>query len=91
MLEDYQAGLFARTANTHGEITDAGLDEDEMQESREPEAREYVLNSNPDRMRFHYPNCRSVDTIKAENRVDVVSTREDLIAEGYVPCGNCKP
>ena len=49
----------------------------------------YVLNKNTGK--FHYPDCKSVGDMKAKNRMDVDWTRERVIAEGYQPCGNCKP
>ncbi|MBQ2954970.1 MAG: hypothetical protein IJE08_00765 [Clostridia bacterium] len=60
-------------------------------EKPETERREYVLNANPSRMRFHKPSCRSVKDIKDENRRDFTGTRDEVIGMGYVPCGNCKP
>ena len=50
---------------------------------------DYVLNLHT--MKFHYPDCSSVDNIAADNRQDYTGTREDLIARGFTPCGNCKP
>jgi hypothetical protein len=29
--------------------------------------------------------------MKAENRQDYIGTREELIAQGYAPCGICDP
>ena len=49
----------------------------------------YVLNKNTGK--FHYPTCESVADIKAKNRMDVDWPRERVIAEGYQPCGGCKP
>lgn len=54
-----------------------------------PEGRDYVLNTNT--MKFHYPTCSSVKDIKDNNRKDVHATRESIIAQGYSPCGKCKP
>lgn len=55
----------------------------------EKEGINYVLNTNS--RKFHYPSCSSADDIKASNRRDVVATREELIAQGYKPCGRCHP
>lgn len=79
----------AASKGIDGEDADA-VEEDSL-EGQDPQVRSYVLNTNPSRMRFHYPDCRSVSTIKPENRQDVEATREELEAEGYSPCGNCKP
>lgn len=70
---------------------DADATEEGSSEELGSEVRSYVLNTNPSRMRFHYPDCRSVSTIKPENRRDVEATREEIVAKGYSPCGNCKP
>lgn len=72
---------------------DRDLPDPEPEPDPEPASGEitYVLNANPERMRFHKPTCRDVDSIKPENRVDFYGTRDEAIALGYVPCGHCKP
>lgn len=57
--------------------------------TREGQEREYVLNTNT--KRFHLPECGSVEQIKPKNRKEYVGTREELVADGYQPCGSCKP
>ena len=49
----------------------------------------YVLNTNT--MKFHYPSCSSAQKISSKNRKDYTGSREDLINQGYNPCGNCHP
>ena len=49
----------------------------------------YILNTNS--KKFHYPNCGSLKDIKEHNRQTTSKSREELIEEGYSPCGNCKP
>ena len=49
----------------------------------------YVVNKNTGK--FHYPSCSSVPKIRAKNRMDSNQTRDELIAQGYVPCKNCNP
>lgn len=49
----------------------------------------YVLNTNT--MKFHYPSCSSAQKISSKNRKDYTGSREDLISQGYDPCGNCHP
>ena len=53
------------------------------------EEERYVLNTSSHK--FHLPTCSSVESIKEDNRQDYTGTREDLIAQGYSPCGQCKP
>ena len=49
----------------------------------------YVLNTNT--KKFHYPYCGSVTSMKESNKKETNETREELIAQGYKACGNCKP
>ena len=50
---------------------------------------DYILNTNT--RRFHWPDCRSVTKIKPENMQPYTGTRDDVLAQGFIPCGNCKP
>lgn len=43
---------------------------------------------NPRSMKFHYTNCR---TIKHPKNFVPIESRDEAIAEGYVPCGVCRP
>ncbi len=61
-------------------------------ESVEPETgktMEYVLNTSS--KKFHKPDCSGVAKLKEENRQNYSGTREKLTADGYEPCGICKP
>ena len=49
----------------------------------------YVLNTNT--MKFHLPDCSSAGDISEQNRETTDQTRDELIAEGYAPCGRCNP
>lgn len=49
----------------------------------------YVLNTSS--KRFHLPTCDSVSTISAKNKAGSDKSRNELIAEGYKPCGSCNP
>lgn len=49
----------------------------------------FVLNTNT--MKFHSPDCASARSISDKNRKETDKSREELIAEGYEPCGSCKP
>lgn len=50
---------------------------------------DYILNTSS--KKFHYPSCRSAATIADHNRQEYTGTRDQLIAMGYSPCGNCDP
>ena len=65
------------------DVADTG--EQHMTEST-GDAQAYVLNTKS--MKFHYPSCSGLPT---KNRADTTATRDKLIAQGYSPCGICKP
>lgn len=50
---------------------------------------DFVLNTKS--KKFHTPDCGNGKTIKDENRGEFSGTRDELIAQGYSPCGNCDP
>ena len=54
-----------------------------------PSSVTYILNKNTGK--FHRPDCKSVQQMKAKNRMDVDWSRDKVIAEGYEPCKNCNP
>ena len=54
--------------------------------SEEPQ---YVCNTNT--KKFHYPGCDSVKQMNESNRMNTNLSRDELIAQGYQPCGNCRP
>ena len=49
----------------------------------------YILNNNT--MKFHRPGCSSVQKISEKNYGESSLSRDELIAQGYSPCGNCDP
>lgn len=49
----------------------------------------YILNTNT--RKFHYPDCKSVKQMKDKNKSEFSGTRDEAIAQGYSPCGNCHP
>lgn len=49
----------------------------------------YVLNTRS--MRFHRPDCDSVRDMKQANRLAIDDSREEIVSQGYRPCGRCNP
>ena len=49
----------------------------------------YILNTNT--KKFHYPNCHSAESISDKNKQSYTGDRQELIDDGYSPCGNCDP
>lgn len=51
--------------------------------------KNYVLNTNSHK--FHRSDCTGISDMKESARQNYKGTRENLIAQGYAPCGKCKP
>ncbi len=52
-------------------------------------ARRHILNTRTGK--FHLPSCRDAASVSARNRKERVCPREELLREGYLPCGKCRP
>ena len=71
-------------------VNDGTGQEDSDQASGETsEVIRYVCNTNT--KKFHYPSCDSVKQMNESNRMNTNQSRDELIAQGYQPCGNCRP
>ena len=55
----------------------------------EGEAVTYILNTSS--RKFHYPDCSGVANMSEANKETFTGSREELIAQGYAPCGQCNP
>lgn len=60
-----------------------------LESQAEEQETDYVLNTSS--KKFHRPDCPSVDSMSGKNRQEYHGTREELIAQGYEPCGSCHP
>ena len=49
----------------------------------------YILNTKSHK--FHTPECSAVEKISESNKSDYFGNREELIDQGYEPCGYCHP
>ena len=49
----------------------------------------YIINENS--KKFHKPSCEAVDKMSEKNKKKYTGTRENLIKNGYEPCGLCNP
>lgn len=97
---DYATGESKLAESTQPEQTPAVVvptptPEPEVQPSDEPDTgnqssqANYILNTNT--KKFHYPSCSSVDDMKEKNKQEFFGTRDEAVAQGYSPCGRCKP
>ena len=60
----------------------------EVQPPNEGGGTTYVLNTNT--KKIHYESCSSVDDMKESNKA-FTNDYDGAIAQGYKPCGRCKP
>ena len=60
-----------------------------LKESNNGKSETYILNTN--NLKFHKPSCKSVKEMNEKNKKTFKGNREDLIAGGYSPCGECNP
>lgn len=67
----------------------APVQEEAPAEQPAENTRTYVINTSS--RKFHYPSCSRAKEISDANRSEYTGTRDDLIAQGYDPCGTCKP
>lgn len=81
---DYATGASEKSADT-SEVNGAAA----AGKTSEGIEQSYVLNTNT--MKFHKPDCPSIDDIGQKNRRQFTGARDELISQGYEPCGRCKP
>lgn len=89
ILIDYATGKSRLDDGT--KIPDTSADDDEKGDTGADDSTEstYILNTSS--KKFHDPDCAGAKTMKEENKQTYTGPREDLINEGYSPCGTCKP
>ena len=49
----------------------------------------YILNTSS--KKFHRPDCSGAASMSEANRQTYTGSRDELIAQGYSPCGQCDP
>lgn len=70
-----------------GESKQATAEDDDF--SVNDDTVKYILNTNS--KKFHELDCSSVSTMKKDSKQEFVGTKKQLEAQGYTPCGICKP
>lgn len=90
---DYANGLSVLVEGEESAEVTVTIESKKQNEESVPVSQEegttYILNTNTHK--FHYPSCSSVDDMKEANKQEYVGNREDLLNQGYDPCGRCKP
>lgn len=79
----------AGEGGNHTNESESGDTENVSQTSSGSSDATYIVNINSDK--FHYPSCSSVDSMSEKNKLEVTSSRDELVADGYSPCGRCNP
>ena len=69
--------------------TTTEIESSQTQTENKTESATYILNTNT--KKFHYPTCSSVSRMSEKNKETYNGSRDDLISQGYDPCGNCHP
>lgn len=92
VIIDYTTGdssLSTTVATEAPEITVPPATETPQPEQTTSPGTNYILNTNTHK--FHYTSCSSVGQMKDSNKQEYSGSRDDLIAQGYSPCGRCNP
>lgn len=69
-----------------GESRYIGNDE---QTTYSDEKQSYIVNTST--KKFHKEDCESLKSIKEQNKKSYYGYRDNLISNGYSPCGQCEP
>lgn len=77
-------------AGSDEQTPNPGMGDSNINEPYVPDEKvTFILNTNT--LRFHLPECPSVQDMKEKNRKEFFGAREELLEEGYSPCGRCNP
>ena len=89
---DYATGdnrLAGDTSKVPEAQEDNKVSAEDTNSNEEAQKNTYVLNTNT--KKFHVKSCNSVNQMKDKNKQEIEATRDEVIAKGYEPCGNCHP
>ncbi len=89
--EGNSAEQSAATENTEQTTGTAVTGEAESDTQRSTGSQQHTYIANKNTGKFHEPSCSSVEKMKESNKLTITATREQMLADGYSPCGNCNP
>jgi DNA-entry nuclease len=81
-LYNVQPGVEINYATGESEIA-------EGDDGTESVAMDYIINKRNGK--FHHVYCSGVASMSESNKLPVFATREELVEQGYTPCGSCNP
>ena len=87
--QDWTPGSYDGQTRTIPVNDGTGQEDSDQASGETSEVIRYVCNTNT--KKFHYPSCDSVKQMNESNRMNTNQSRDELIAQGYQPCGNCRP
>ena len=73
----------------HYATGESHIEGQEPDNSTQSEAVTYIANTSS--KKFHKPECSSVSKMSDKNKLEITATREQMIADGYIPCAVCNP
>lgn len=88
-VPNVQPGIEIDYSDGSSKLVEDVSEKSSRKEIDDGEKENFVLNKNS--KRFHFPECSSVDDMKAKNKENYNGTRQWLIDNGYSPCGSCNP
>ncbi len=88
-----QPGVTIDYATGESRLEDAPAPEEGHAEStpapEEEPADTYLINTKSGK--FHLPDCSGAASMSEDNRRVFTGSRQELLDQGYTPCGQCKP
>ena len=84
-----QPGIIIDYSNGNSRLAEDSVNTVDTVVTEQTKQVDYICNTNT--KKFHYPECKSVQDMKEKNKKTHIGSREELIQQGFSPCGNCKP
>lgn len=84
-----QPGIVIDYSNGNSRLAEDSVSAVDPAVTEQMKQADYICNTNT--KKFHYPECKSVQDMKEKNKKVHIGSREELIQQGFSPCGNCKP
>lgn len=84
-----QPGIIIDYSNGESKIDENYNQNEETTKLIDTAEEYYVINTNT--KKFHKKDCESAKKINEGNKIIYYGSREEVIKQGFAPCGNCKP
>lgn len=84
-----QPGIVINYSNGESKIDENYNDDINKLKEENSSNKSYVINTNTGK--FHNAECDSVKKISDGNKLTYYGNRDEVVLQGFEPCGNCKP